>query len=85
MDSWQWPEAEKMAACDLVVDNNQTMEELEMQSAPLAAVVQERAARRHQARQNLVQAELERWHHHLTEDTAEDTEANVSCETCSLV
>ncbi len=28
LDSWQWPEAEKRAACDLIIDNSQSLEHL---------------------------------------------------------
>ena len=36
MESWQWPEEAKIAACDMVVNNTGTLDELEAESMRLA-------------------------------------------------
>ncbi len=45
MESWQWPEADKMRACDLVLDNSGSLPELEAKAGELARTLMERACR----------------------------------------
>lgn len=42
-DSWQWPEADKLAACDLVLENAEGLEELRGEAERLHDVAQEMA------------------------------------------
>ena len=75
MDSWQWPEEKKMAACDIVIDNSRSLEELEAQATTLAKDIQARAAQRQQSWQVIVRQRLDQLHNRLTEENnAEDTE-----------
>jgi len=41
-DAWQWPEADKLAACDLVVDNDAGLDRLAAEADRLAAWARER-------------------------------------------
>lgn len=43
VESWQWPEAEKLRACDLVVDNTGSPEDLKAAASGLAAELKRRA------------------------------------------
>jgi 23S rRNA pseudouridine1911/1915/1917 synthase len=45
-DSWQWPEADKLAACDVIVDNNAGLAELDAEAHRLDAVAQDAWERR---------------------------------------
>lgn len=39
VESWQWPEERKMAACDLVVDNSGTLEQLDAEAKKLLSAL----------------------------------------------
>jgi 23S rRNA pseudouridine1911/1915/1917 synthase len=41
MESWQWPEDKKMAACDFVVDNSESLVELKAEAEKLLAYLRE--------------------------------------------
>ena len=76
MDSWQWPEEAKMSACDIVVDNSQSMEALEAQVAPLAQEIQRRATQRQQMWQSIVRSQLDQLHLRLLNETEHGTTEN---------
>ncbi len=46
LDSWQWPEDRKLAACDLVVDNDGDLEALAARAAELLVELEKRRAER---------------------------------------
>ncbi len=50
VESWQWPEAEKLRACDLVVGNTGSPEDLKAAAAHLAAELKKRAEQGNAAR-----------------------------------
>ena len=68
MDSWQWTEEAKMAACDIVVDNSHTLEDLKKQAGPLAHEVQQRAAQQQQLWQAAVRSQLEELQRRLNKE-----------------
>jgi 23S rRNA pseudouridine1911/1915/1917 synthase len=45
-DSWQWPEAEKLAACDVILDNDGGLDRLESEAARLHELALNRAGER---------------------------------------
>jgi 23S rRNA pseudouridine1911/1915/1917 synthase len=71
-DSWQWPEADKLAACDIILDNAAGLDELEAEADRLA----DWAGDRFQARNREFAAWLDRlWPrlaHDLSEELAEE-------------
>lgn len=46
MESWQWPEEKKMAACDVVIDNTGAEHDLEKRAGELAGELSERRRER---------------------------------------
>ena len=68
MDSWQWTEEAKMAACDIVVDNSHTLEDLKKQAGPLAHEVQQRAAQQQQLWLAAVRSQLEELQRRLNKE-----------------
>ena len=48
-DSWQWPEADKLAACDLILDNDAGLDKLRAEASRLADDALERGVARNKA------------------------------------
>ncbi|WP_394699823.1 dephospho-CoA kinase [uncultured Pseudodesulfovibrio sp.] len=55
-DSWQWPEADKLAACDVIVDNDKGLAELAGEAGRLDAAAQDEWDRRNIAFQGWMDA-----------------------------
>ncbi len=56
MEAWQWPEADKMRACDIVIDNSGTLHDLEEQTPPLLTDL----TRRRDAQRDTLARQLDR-------------------------
>jgi 23S rRNA pseudouridine1911/1915/1917 synthase len=59
MESWQWDETKKMQACDLVLDNSGTLQELEAEVKKILLLIKERYDHRLQnIKKNMVKLTL---------------------------
>jgi 23S rRNA pseudouridine1911/1915/1917 synthase len=61
MESWQWPEDKKTAACDVVVDNSGGLEDLAKEAQRLTAFLKETRAARDAAPARMFAAFWEGW------------------------
>jgi 23S rRNA pseudouridine1911/1915/1917 synthase len=75
-DSWQWPEADKLAACDVVLDNDGDLNRLEAEAGRLHALALERAAARDH--------DLAEWLERLWPELAEGMDAQAALDMAAI-